>query len=962
MTVLCAEPGMGKTYAVSQLVQRCDKTAQQAYVYSYEGLPSDVACRRIIRCCHNRVAEPVEKGSLIVFDGITAGDEAEVEREARSLRRLVAIGAQVVVCLRPEAEQLLECLPEAYSLRAEDLLFRSRGNAGSIMDLTGGIPCLVAAVAADRSLHGTEGQVGPRYGARLEDLVRKTLRDGLPHEELRTRFAMLLLGRGTLDEIRMVAGRCDIEQLSWLGRDVPLLGIDLVNRSFCCHGLSRDDLLDCCGQALHAFGATEPTVVVRACGALAARGDVRRSAMVSRFCPSERDHAMVCMTWGVSYAGIGETRLVSDALRYARLSGMDLGARGTLSAVATATILATSQQMDRAWESLSTLRIASSVEESLLCRVQLLGVCRDTLRNPRQASRSVRAEPHDAVGIACLDHLRVTRMLAAGRFDETYAVMVNEMLVREPKSLPEALLCDDLLLALSLCGGVPDQGEQNLFDQSEAFFARVCSKRLQAYHAALANMPSILMSSNANAHVVEEAALRAERAGDTFVQGLFLGVCAVADVRAHAFSRSHVRAERAGRLLRALGEEYLASCAELVDAISLSLLSERGRMAAYCAAEGRPISLALLGKALTQKEEGRLDGQLQRAIPLGTACPRDIVWVLNLIENGCEGAFGNLSDLVPLEWVELMRVVKYRQAKAASIGAGATAVSGRPSVVPGGSGELGRGSQTEMKLVDVGEGRIRVSVLGSFEVRRDGVILAEGSFERRRARDLIEVLAIVPGHRMRRSQAIDVLWPNDEFDRGPRRLYEAVSEARKSMGGLDARDNPLIADKAQGSIGFDTALVSCDVDDFEREARTVVLEDGDDFLVLEHARRMDQIYSGGLDAQLLALGGLVSERAEALTTLYVDALIAAGEAALRLGKAKLAVRYGMDAHVLFELREDAAILVVRALRAAGRAFEIADFYRRFSRNLMAKEGTPPSMSLRRTVDYALSDGPGLLPA
>ncbi len=956
ITVMCAEPGMGKSYVVSHVARRAEAVGRKVLMYDYEDMASHVACRRLIRCCRDLSKKPpTDNRPLVVFDGIAPGDEAEVDREARSIKRLASSGAQVVVCLRPEAEQLLEQLVDCCCLRTEDLLFRAHEDENVTMTLTGGIPTLVSGLRADRATGAASVNGGVRYAARMEDLVRKTLREGLPHEELRIRFAMLLLGQGTLDEVKMVAGRCDGEQFAWLERDVPLLGVDARNRSFCCHGLRKDEILDCCGQALHAYAAVEPALVVRACSTLAAREDVRRSAMVSRYCASEQDHASICVTWGVSYVSIGEARLVTEALRYARATDMNLGVRETLSEAAAAAIAGTGRQVDAAWERLASLGLAGSIEERLFRRVQLLGVCRDTLRNPRQASSYMTADAHDAVGLACLDHLRATSMLASGRFDEAYAVMVNEMLVREPHSLPEAMVCDDLLLALALCGGVPDRSERVLFEKTEAFFARPGSRRLQAYHAAVATVPGILMSSSSNASLADEAASHAERAGDSFMQALFLTVCAVADVRAHALTRAHVRAERASKLLRAMGQEYLASSAELVDALALSMLNEKGCLHAYCKVGNRPTSLLMVAKALARASEGIPDGQAWLAVPLGASCPRDVLWLLNLLATGCEGVFGNLTDVVPTEWVEQMRTIKYRQAKGSMHNAAVEDVTGRPSLMKGGSSELGRGVQTEMTLVNAADEHIRVSVFGGFGVRRDGQLLAEGLFERRRARDLVSVLAVAPGHRMRRGQIVEILWPDDEFCRGPRRLYEAVTEARKCLAGLSAKENPIIAEKMQNSIGFDMVLVTCDVDDFEREARTVLAEDGDDFLVLEHARRMDQIYAGGLDKQVLALGGLVADRADALHMLYVDAIIAAGEAALRLGKAKLAVRYGMDAHRMAELREDAAILVVRALKAAGRGFEISDFYRRFSRNLLETEGVPPSMSLRRAVDLALSD-------
>ena len=94
----------------------------------------------------------------------------------------------------------------------------------------------------------------------------------------------------------------------------------------------------------------------------------------------------------------------------------------------------------------------------------------------------------------------------------------------------------------------------------------------------------------------------------------------------------------------------------------------------------------------------------------------------------------------------------------------------------------------------------------------------------------------------------------------------------------------------------------------------------------------------------------------------MDGLVAAGEAALRVGKTRLAVRYASDAYRLRNLREDAVILLVQALRVAGRGYEVHDLYQRFSRALVESRGILPSLALRQAVEHALGEGPEALSA
>jgi two-component SAPR family response regulator len=171
-----------------------------------------------------------------------------------------------------------------------------------------------------------------------------------------------------------------------------------------------------------------------------------------------------------------------------------------------------------------------------------------------------------------------------------------------------------------------------------------------------------------------------------------------------------------------------------------------------------------------------------------------------------------------------------------------------------------------------------------------------------------------------------------------------------------------VTDRIQGTVGFDSALVTCDVDDFDREARLALAEDGDDFWILDHARKVERLYADGPGEHLAALGEVAAERARELQALYVDCMIAAGEASLRLGKNKLAVRYAQTAHRLDDLREDAMILLVRALRASGRGHETADLYRTYSRATIDARGVPPSLAVRRAVEQAVGGGNGALPS
>jgi predicted ATPase len=75
-----------------------------------------------------------------------------------------------------------------------------------------------------------------------------------------------------------------------------------------------------------------------------------------------------------------------------------------------------------------------------------------------------------------------------------------------------------------------------------------------------------------------------------------------------------------------------------------------------------------------------------------------------------------------------------------------------------------------------------VSLLGGFAAAADGVPVPETAWRLKKARELVKLLALAPGHRLHREQVMDVLWR----DRGPsaaaNNMHQAVYVARRALG------------------------------------------------------------------------------------------------------------------------------------------------------------------------------------
>jgi predicted ATPase/DNA-binding SARP family transcriptional activator len=91
-------------------------------------------------------------------------------------------------------------------------------------------------------------------------------------------------------------------------------------------------------------------------------------------------------------------------------------------------------------------------------------------------------------------------------------------------------------------------------------------------------------------------------------------------------------------------------------------------------------------------------------------------------------------------------------------------------------------------------GNVTVTLLGGFAAAVDGEAVPEAAWRLKKARELVKLLALAPGHRLHREQAMDVLWR----DRGPaaaaNNLHQAVHVARRALDAdaIELRDEVLL--------------------------------------------------------------------------------------------------------------------------------------------------------------------------
>src|SRR6266536_411327 len=106
---------------------------------------------------------------------------------------------------------------------------------------------------------------------------------------------------------------------------------------------------------------------------------------------------------------------------------------------------------------------------------------------------------------------------------------------------------------------------------------------------------------------------------------------------------------------------------------------------------------------------------------------------------------------------------------------------------------------------------LRIWVLGDFRAEVAGQPVAAQAWRRSGATALVKALAVHPGHRLHREQAIDLLWPELDLAAGTARLNKALHFARRALGA----EHLLLRDDM---LSLEAASLWVDVDAFEAAA------------------------------------------------------------------------------------------------------------------------------------------------
>ncbi|MBR3316543.1 MAG: hypothetical protein IKG21_01805 [Atopobiaceae bacterium] len=949
--ILCAEPGMGKTTLISRaLEERASGGAKTRFEDLMSLGHAEVLARlsELLRWSRKRIAE----GNAVVlgFDNVPPSDEAEADLLVRSFRSMVASGITLILGMLPEGETLVEQYGEATCFWSYDLRMPRPSDAGEALifdEYARGVPALAGALARISPEGMRRVMSDPGYLQAYASVVEESLRPGIMNDERRLRAALLLFGHGSFSEVTACVGSVEAELWRMLARDAPLFGIDVASRTFCCAGADVPDGLAPVYGRLQSIVSAWPNMVVEIVEHLARRDDYARAATVSLMCESAVDRSRLAFEWAAEFVNAGELGVVTDALECVRKKGV-LGMEGFDEA--DAIVWSLTRPVGHVLEKFASTfpnacsagREAQTAAIGVACRALLAKVAW-----PEDMPPHGRENP---IANALMLHGNVVHLIANGRLDEAYTLLIDVPSRLETTTLVTTLLEMDFVLCSLLMGIVPSPNDRDALRRSRELIEQMGLAGLAGAHDALLPLGVLLGGRKPAITTFEAQVHHASRMGDSLLHGAYLLAAAVLDVRTGAFVRAHVRFGQARKQFTAAQATFFTKVAHLLDICVRLQLSERVTRAEItsCRGSGRSLGkvVAVLLAAVSSK---RTSGR-----PMGSGrwdlsdCPREMHWIMNIITSD----FGQLSqkvrDVLPTVWSEAL------QKGAADVDALADELANTVPVLPSPNVDLTLLPVLEEQRVSnelMGK-RIAIRMLGGMEVRVDNRIVGNNSLERRRARTMLAFLAAIPGHVAKRFAIMESVWPEYDYETANRCVYSATTVLRTEMSRmLGDVDGPTVvaSNKTDRTLSLNAALIVCDVDLFEERARKVLDSEGDDRLIVSLCRELEDLYRGGLFVPPTDGAGIVAARARELRDLYSDAMIAGAQAARRIELKMLACRFAKRAHEADDIREDAMSTLLSALCEAGRHVEAEQLYEQYVSHVVDVTRRPPSRNMRKEV-------------
>ncbi|MBQ9059509.1 MAG: hypothetical protein IJ125_10030 [Atopobiaceae bacterium] len=962
MVFIKAQSRMGKTACAESEANEYKRRGVKVSLLQFSGykaseVPRELtAIRKVLKA--QTLAHP-KKRHLLLIEDIPAGDEAEINKIAYGLKKLLSDRVMIIVTMDIRATPLTEEFEDVFVVQTADLAVQAKevqdwhdGNTespASIIKITHGIPALVESLRPLRhtsELDDVYMQESFEQELSLEAL--NELNQSCMQEERLLRRAMMLLGYGSFADLEAMGLRLDRILMEELARDALLFGIETDRERFCCVAPQSKAYL----AAFEHIASCDAPLMHRAVDILQEHRDFARIGRIVRFyLHSAQKHAIV-LSQPLEFIEAGESSLVRNALKAANdsIELMESHPSGISQAQICMALLDGSNERLRTALSHVPVSVPAELNQDekatwhqtgLVCRCGLLRKelprqwSQDTI--PQFAHRwgDLKTEEDNELSTRLATHARVRALILDGHVSEAYRQLIGFGSSIEPTSLTTALLCDDLHLVRYLVGDPETALDRSNYQKVEKLLATTGRADFTTYHHAAWEAVRIFGGETEAFPTLDKALACARRREDHLSRAWLLTAASLADLKAGVIKRAYVRAQQATILASQLGSSQLEALTHLCEQMARlkagdareTFHAEIAHSLAARSISSLELVVGLFDAALAQ-DELAIDKLSRLACDMD--CSVEAARLLDAIGELTPEVFDLMRGVLPEAWVAQSHTVQRRRKMLER--------ERMPT-------QRQTTDQRVLEKTNSNEGPLlEISLLGGLSICLDGQAIPDAAWGRKKAAHILAMLAVMRGHSCERYELIEDLWPDGDFEMGRKSLYSTLSCLRKVLGDSAIQGQYLVT--SNGNLQLNQENVLCDIDEFEKTARETLMNKEDDETLLEHCRKVASLYRGDLYVPSQDLSGVFRMRQNVIKRLYADVMVLGSQAALRQGLPREALWFARDAQDGLTVREDVTSCLMKALYATKRSTEAEEVYSRYSKDVIEQTGLPPSASMR----------------
>lgn len=254
--------------------------------------------------------------------------------------------------------------------------------------------------------------------------------------------------------------------------------------------------------------------------------------------------------------------------------------------------------------------------------------------------------------------------------------------------------------------------------------------------------------------------------------------------------------------------------------------------------------------------------------------------------------------------------------------------------------------------VNNGVDEMYVRLLGGFEVTIGDNFLNEGKW-RKKARALFSLLVLNHGRDVPREDLFKQIWPGLPRTHALDNFYTAWGNCISIVG-----EAPYLERNGE-YCRIDPRFVRSDVAEFEQLTRHLLASDHDANYLLDTYAKIEVLYRGSLLPSERGVRAINAQR-DRYRALYVDAMVAATECALRVHDTRIALWFARKAMEEDQTREDVYRVLMKAQIASGQRCPAIKTYLSCRDYLQDTLGLDPSIETRELYNALVTTDPELL--